>query len=269
MTVEQQIPEADVHHALYTAHYDSFPLINDAALRDREQVNTNDKRTNQEAFEELFRTIITYNLPQLLKMRAVPTEITAGDVKAWLRTSYMRYHEEPSEIPPEKVGELRNKVARLPGEDVTKPHLDALINTLEMPWGFDEFGRQQILRRIWETQLQNLLKSSGITDAVSNTALNHGGFFALGSSVNQIATATGQLNAVPGTHTRCDEFCGNKATEFTALVEQCATYTERLRLLKEYRMRLLILLEDFIEKQIRKQDEIARQKSILSGKTNP
>lgn len=264
MTVEQQIPEADVHHALYAAHYDSFPLIDDAALN--EHVDEDDMRINRVAFEELFGTIITYNLPQLLKMRTSPSEITADDVKAWLRTSYMRYQEEPSEIPPEKVGELRNKVAQLPGEDVTKPYLDALINTLEMPWGFDEFGRQQLLRRIWEAQLQSLLKSGGITNEVSNTALNHGGFFALGSSVNQIAAATGQLNAVPGTHTRCDEFCGSKATEFTAVVERCATYTERLKLLKDYRKRLLMLLEVFIEKQIVKQDEITRHKLILSGK---
>ncbi len=267
MTEAQLVPEDEVQQVKYSAHYDSFPLINDAALN--KQVDKEDTRTNREAFEMLFETIIAHDLPRLVKMRASPSEITAHDVKAWLRTSYMRYHEEPSEIPPEKVGELRNKVAQLPGEDITKPYLDALINTLEMPWGFDEFGRQQLLRRIWEAQLQSLLKSGGITNEVSNTALNHGGFFALGSSVNQIATATGQLNAVPGTHTRCDEFCGGKATEFTALVEQCTTYTERLKLLKDYRMRLLILLEDFIEKQIKKQDEIARQKSILSGTTNP
>lgn len=245
----------------YNAQYDAGPVL--LPIHMSRKIDGKEIRT---MFSDTFKSLIEISLPQLLSMKSDPSEITAEDVKVWLGSTLMRYHEEPSEIPPEKVVELRNKVAQLPSDDVTKPFLETLINTLEMPWGFDEFGKQQMMRRIWEVQLQSILKRYGITDAVSNTALNHGGFFALGSSVNQIAAATGQLNAVPGTHTRCDEFCGNKALEFTKLVEQCATYTERLRLLMDYRMRLLILLETFIEKQIAKQAEITRHKLILSGK---
>ncbi len=200
-------------------------------------------------FSDVFMDLVDTELPQLLSMRPTPSEITAEDVKVWLGSTLMRYHEEPSEILPATVKELREKASRLISNQQIS-QLTSLIDALEMPWGYDEFGKQQELRRIWENEVSSGLKNSGLSDTVANSVHDLGGYFSLGRAVQRIPGFVELLSDQPKIGDVDPEFTDDGSVEFRERVERCDTYADRLMLLKAHRAKLLSFLQEYIRAQL-------------------
>lgn len=247
-------PEKAMQPTPYNAQYDAKALIDSNMIGSI--ADTKDGRKLRDIFAADFKALIGVDLTRLLAMKARPTDITADDVKAWLSTTHMRYHEEPSEILPTTVVALREKVALLrPDSNIS--HINDLINTLEIPWGYDEFGKQLELRRIWEQEVASALKDVGVIAAVANSVHDLGGFFSLGSVISQIGGLIEELVDTNGPSTVGAELTSVDPLKFKEEVEQCDRYVDRVKLLKEYRAKLLAFMKEYIDGLLAQEQKLA------------
>lgn len=260
MTVENPAPQDEVLQlAPYNAEYDAGPKLlpgHMTKMAEGKEIRT--------MLSDTFKSLIDADLPRLLSMKTVPSEITVEDVKMWLGSTLMRYQEEPSEILPATTAMLQEKVSRLRPDD-KNAFLADLIKTFEMPWGYDEFGKQQELRRIWENEVASGLINSGLSDAVANSVHDLGGYFSLGRAVQRIPGFVELLSNRPKIGDVDSEFTDDGSVEFREKVEQCNTYADRLMLLKAHRAKLLSFLQDYISTELALQEE---QRAIVNAELN-
>lgn len=162
-------PESEPQPSPYIARYDTedLPDTSDVPAKNAE-----------------FIALITELLPSLLAGKS-PEQITEDDLLKWLYITPMRYIEVDGGIGHETIKSLRSKLQDSALDQTEIDFIEECLASLELPWGFDEFGHAHQTRRCWENALDVCLTQAGCREPVVAYARSLGGYFGLGASIGK------------------------------------------------------------------------------------
>lgn len=240
-------PEKVPQLSPYNAKYDAFPLIN--FYPSGAQVNSTEARVNRDALTDKYQTLIAQELPRLLSMSSSPDEITKDHLKAWLGHTLMRYFEVPSEVPRDTLIRLENDLSKVSSAKIREFAKEPL-EILGQSWGYDDFGKQDQMRQIWEDKLTSALKMAGIREEVYYSVRELGGIFNMGKTANKlmmIELINDEID-VPGLQEirqRGADLANNATAKYDDF-RNCENYTHRHSLLVSLRAEVLKYLQDLV-----------------------
>jgi hypothetical protein len=228
MTIENPAPQNDVLQLTpYNAKYDAGPHIT---------------KTEADARKTEFAEMIRSDMPRLINGRD-PKAVTHEELVAWLHSSYARFFSVSSEVALAVVSNLReqlSKIALIPNRVFL---CNKLLDSLQLPWGFDEFGKEHNLRRTWENVLYDELKVHGCTPEILAFSKKLGGYFATSESI----MSSSFLEMLECDFIQEDvAMLTERAEEITYTMPMCNSYKQRLDLLVPFRLDVLTTLRKYL-----------------------
>jgi hypothetical protein len=248
MTIENPVPQDEVLQLTpYNAKYDAFPLIN--FYPSGAQVNSTDARVNKDALADKYQTLIAQELPRLINMSTSPAEITKDHLKAWLGQTPMRYFEVPSEVPRDILVKLENDLAKVANAKIIE-FAKVPFEILGQSWGYDDFGKQDPMRQIWEDKLTSALKMAGVSEEVYYSVRELGGIFNMGKTANKlmmIELINDEIDVpkLQEIRQRGADLANNATVKYDEF-RNCENYTQRHSLLVSLRAEVLKYLQDLV-----------------------
>lgn len=227
MTIENPVPQGEVLQLTpYNAKYDAGPHIS---------------KTEADARKTEFAEMIRSDMPRLINGRD-PKAVTQEELVAWLQSSHARYFSVSSEIAPSVILNLRDQISKISLIPDKVFLCNTLVDSLQLPWGFDEFGKEHYLRRAWENALYDELTKHGCSPEIIAFTKKLGGYFATNESiVSSTFLEMLECDFIQQDVIRLTE----KAEEITYAMPACVNYKQRLDLLVPFKLDVLATIRKY------------------------
>lgn len=228
MTVENPAPQDEVLQLTpYNAKYDAGPSIS---------------KDDADARKVEFSEMIHSDIQRLTNGRDAKT-VTQEDLLKWLQSTHARYFSISSEISPAVVSGMRDQLSKIALVPDKVFLCKTLLDSLQLPWGFDEFGKEHNLRRTWENVLYDALKVQGCTPEILALSKKLSGYFATSESI----VSSSFLEMLECDFIQDDvAMLTERAEEITYAMPTCNSYKQRLDLLVSFKFDVLTSLRKFL-----------------------
>lgn len=230
LEVPAATPEKVLQLCPYIAKYDSQPYTN---------------TTDADAKKAAFDSEIHAGLTRLLSDKS-PDKLTKDDFLKWLFTTEARYYSVGSELGPKILDPLREQMREMMIERVLNPTQMVLCrhiyDTLSLPWGFDDFGKEDYLRNKWESALIEALNKFGCSTELRILSGNLGGYFGLNESLRSVR----YFEELMGPDDQKVIELDRKCDDIRDGMSRSTNYSQRLNLLIPFRQEIFDTLKSYL-----------------------